>query len=57
MSGDTTPASGLAGLRHWRHDVVAGLQVALLWTPFSLGVALGFAAWAHATFAAPQPGR
>jgi MFS superfamily sulfate permease-like transporter len=37
---DTTPASGLAGLKHWRHDLIAGLQVALLWTPFSLGVAL-----------------
>ncbi len=34
------PAQGLAGLKHWRHDLVAGLQVALLWTPFSLGVAL-----------------
>lgn len=36
----SVPASGLAGLRHWRHDVVAGFQVALVWTPFSLGVAL-----------------
>lgn len=35
-----TPASGFAGLRNWRHDLPAGLQVALLWTPFSLGVAL-----------------
>lgn len=34
------PASGFAGLEHWRYDLVAGLQVALLWTPFSLGVAL-----------------
>ncbi len=34
------PAIGLAGLKHWRHDAVAGLQVALLWLPFSLGVAL-----------------
>jgi len=34
------PASGLAGLKHWRHDLAAGLQVALLWMPFSLGVAL-----------------
>lgn len=34
------PATGLAGLQHWRHDLPAGLQVALLWTPFSLGVAL-----------------
>jgi MFS superfamily sulfate permease-like transporter len=34
------PAAGLAGLVHWRHDLAAGLQVALLWTPFSLGVAV-----------------
>jgi MFS superfamily sulfate permease-like transporter len=34
------PSAGLAGLRHWRHDLAAGVQVALLWTPFSLGVAL-----------------
>ena len=34
------PATGLAGLRHWRHDLAAGVQVALLWTPFSLGVAV-----------------
>ncbi|MCX7891364.1 MAG: SulP family inorganic anion transporter [Burkholderiales bacterium] len=38
--GTALPAAGLAGLRHWRHDLVAGLQVALLWTPFSLGVAV-----------------
>lgn len=40
MNLEATPASGWAGLKHWRHDAVAGLQVALLWTPFSLGVAL-----------------
>ena len=34
------PRSGIAGLKHWRHDALAGFQVALLWTPFSLGVAL-----------------
>lgn len=34
------PASGLAGLRHWRDDLAAGVQVALLWAPFSLGVAI-----------------
>ena len=34
------PATGIAGLRHWRDDLVAGVQVALLWTPFSLGVAI-----------------
>lgn len=36
----SAPAAGLAGLVHWRHDLAAGLQVALLWTPFSLGVAV-----------------
>lgn len=36
----SVPAPGLAGLKHWRADAVAGLQVALLWLPFSLGVAL-----------------
>ena len=40
MNLPSMPSSGLAGLKHWRHDLVAGLQVALLWTPFSLGVAL-----------------
>lgn len=40
MSDSTVPRSGLAGLCHWRHDLMAGFQVALLWTPFSLGVAL-----------------
>lgn len=39
-SDSSVPQSGLAGLRHWRNDMLAGLQVALLWTPFSLGVAL-----------------
>ncbi|MCX8097940.1 MAG: SulP family inorganic anion transporter [Casimicrobiaceae bacterium] len=34
------PASGFAGLKHWRDDLAAGIQVALLWTPFSLGVAI-----------------
>lgn len=40
MHSNSTPAAGLAGLAHWRPDAAAGLQVALLWTPFSLGVAL-----------------
>jgi len=40
VSESAVPQSGWAGLRHWRHDALAGLQVALLWTPFSLGVAL-----------------
>ena len=36
----SVPAPGLAGLKYWRADAVAGLQVALLWLPFSVGVAL-----------------
>lgn len=47
-AGAAAPASGLAGLKHWRHDAVAGLQVALLWTPFSLGVAIASGAPAFA---------
>ena len=34
------PENGIAGLKHWRHDLAAGLQVALIWLPFSLGVAI-----------------
>ncbi|MDP1525068.1 MAG: SulP family inorganic anion transporter [Rhodocyclaceae bacterium] len=34
------PQGGLGGLKYWRYDLPAGLQVALLWLPFSLGVAL-----------------
>jgi MFS superfamily sulfate permease-like transporter len=34
------PQGGMAGLKYWRYDLPAGLQVALLWLPFSLGVAL-----------------
>jgi len=39
-SGGPAPQSGFAGLAHWKHDALAGFQVALLWLPFSLGVAL-----------------
>lgn len=34
------PENGLRGLRHWRHDLVAGLQVALVSLPLSLGIAI-----------------
>ncbi len=34
------PQNGLAGLKHWRHDMVAGLIVALVSVPLSLGIAL-----------------
>ena len=30
----------LAGLKHWRHDLVAGLVVSLISVPFSLGIAV-----------------
>ena len=34
------PQNGLAGLKHWRHDLVAGLVVSLVSLPFSLGIAV-----------------
>ncbi len=34
------PQNGLAGLKYWRHDLVAGLVVSLISLPFSLGIAV-----------------
>src|SRR3954467_12157166 len=34
------PQNGLAGLKHWRHDMLAGLVVSLISVPFSLGIAV-----------------
>ena len=34
------PRNGLAGLKHWRHDLPAGLQVSLVSLPLSLGIAI-----------------
>jgi carbonic anhydrase len=34
------PQNGLAGLKHWRHDLMAGFLVALISTPFSIGIAV-----------------
>ena len=34
------PQNGLAGLKHWRQDMVAGLVVSLISLPFSLGIAV-----------------
>jgi len=34
------PQNGIPGLRHWQYDLVAGLQVALVGLPLSLGIAL-----------------
>src|SRR5690348_16851085 len=37
---DGKPQNGIPGLEHWRYDLVAGLQVALVGLPLSLGIAL-----------------
>ncbi len=37
---DDKPQNGLAGLKHWRSDMIAGLIVALVSVPLSLGIAL-----------------
>lgn len=34
------PQNGMAGLKHWRHDLLAGLVVSLVSLPFSLGIAV-----------------
>ncbi len=34
------PKNGLQGLKHWRHDLMAGLLVSLTSLPFSLGIAI-----------------
>ena len=34
------PRNGIAGLKHWKHDIVAGFVVALISLPFSLGIAV-----------------
>jgi MFS superfamily sulfate permease-like transporter len=34
------PANGIAGLKYWREDIVAGLIVSLISLPFSLGIAV-----------------
>lgn len=35
-----SPQNGIKGLRHWRYDLSAGLQVALVSLPLSLGIAI-----------------
>jgi carbonic anhydrase len=34
------PQNGLAGLKHWRHDLLARMVVSLVSVPFSLGIAV-----------------
>lgn len=40
MKPEDKPQNGLAGLKYWRYDVFAGLQVALVSLPLSLGIAV-----------------
>ena len=45
MQADSTlalekPQNGIAGLKHWRHDLLAGMVVSLVSVPFSLGIAV-----------------
>ena len=37
---DEKPQNGLAGFKYWRFDLLAGLQVALVSLPLSLGIAI-----------------
>lgn len=39
-TGAEKPQNGMRGLKHWRYDLVAGLQVALVGLPLSLGIAV-----------------
>ncbi len=39
-SKEDPPQNGIPGLKHWRYDLIAGLQVALVGLPLSLGIAL-----------------
>ncbi len=34
------PQNGIAGLKHWRHDIIAGLLVSLVSLPLSVGIAI-----------------
>jgi carbonic anhydrase len=34
------PQNGVAGLKHWQYDLMAGLQVAMMGIPLSLGIAI-----------------
>lgn len=34
------PENGIKGLKYWRNDIVAGLLVAMVSTPFSIGIAV-----------------
>lgn len=37
---ESKPSNGIKGLKHWRYDLGAGMQVALVSLPLSLGIAI-----------------
>lgn len=37
---EETPTNGIRGLKHWRHDLVAGIVVSLVSLPLSCGIAI-----------------
>ena len=39
-SNNEKPQNGVRGLQHWRYDALAGLQVAMVGLPLSLGIAI-----------------
>src|SRR6478752_2375661 len=50
------PQNGMAGLRHWRQDILAGLVVSLISLPFSLGIAVASGCDGHDGHAQPIVG-
>jgi MFS superfamily sulfate permease-like transporter len=50
------PQNGIAGLKHWRQDILAGLVVSLISLPFSLGIAVASGCDGHDGHAQPIVG-
>jgi carbonic anhydrase len=40
IPAEEKPQNGVKGLKHWRYDLMAGLQVAMMGIPLSLGIAI-----------------
>jgi carbonic anhydrase len=40
IPAEEKPENGVKGLKHWRYDLMAGLQVAMMGIPLSLGIAI-----------------
>jgi carbonic anhydrase len=40
IPAEEKPENGIKGLKHWRYDLMAGLQVAMMGIPLSLGIAV-----------------